>query len=281
MYSSVVSPSDARIFLESMESRLVIVIDEFDRIHDENTRALLADTIKYFADHSVRTTLVLVGVGQTLSKLLQEHSSIARNVAQVKVEPMELDELAQVIQKGCKYCGLTFETGLDAEIAKLSQGYPHYTHLLGLWSGRKAIEASRLHVTFDDLNKAIPDALRNAVGGLQEQYERATYSAMKATLFKEVLLACALARKDSLGRFGVGAIQEPLKLITGKEYGTGAYQAHLGRFCEIDRGPILEREGKQKMYRWRFLNPQLIPYVVLQGVSQDMIQSSRVPRQRA
>jgi hypothetical protein len=163
-------------------------------------------------------------------------------------------------------------------MAKLSQGYPHYIHLLGLWAGRKAIEAKRLVMTSDDLNNAIPDALHNAVFGLQEQYERAVYSANKAALFKEVLLACALAKKDSTGRFGVAALQEPLKLITDHDYSTGAYQAHLGRFCEKDRGPVLEREGKPKIYRWRFFNPQLIPYVVLQGVSQKLIQSSRIPQ---
>lgn len=279
--NSILNPTDARIFLESMDNPLVIVIDEFDRMKDQNARTLLADTIKYFADNRVRSTLLLVGVGQTLSDLLQEHPSISRNVAQIKVEPMDIDELSQIIQKGYKLCGMDFQKGLDAEIAKLSQGYPHYTHLLGLWSGRKAIENKRLEVTFDDLSQAIPNALSNAVGGLQEQYERAIYSIQKVNLFREILLACALARKDSLGRFGVGALQEPLKLITGNDYSTAAYQAHLAKFCEVDRGSILKREGTPKMYRWRFLNPQLIPYVVLQGVRQNMIQSSRIPRHRA
>jgi Cdc6-like AAA superfamily ATPase len=278
--SSILTPTDARIFLESTDNPLVIIIDEFDRMRDHNARALLADTIKYFADNRVRSTLLLVGVGQTLSDLLREHPSVARNVAQIKVEPMAIEELAQIIQKGYKSCGMIFQPGLDNEIAKLSQGYPHYTHLLGLWSGRKAIENKRLEVTFDDLSQAIPNALTNAVGGLQEQYERAIYSIQKVNLFRQILLACALARKDSLGRFGVGALQEPLKLITGVDYSTAAYQMHLAKFCEVERGSVLQREGTPKMYRWRFLNPQLVPYVVLQGVSQNMIQSSRIPRHR-
>lgn len=279
---TVTSPSDARIFLEGISNKTVLVIDEFDRIRDETTRSLMADTIKFFSDHSVRSTLVLVGVGKSLSDLLQEHLSISRNLAQVPVEPMTMSELAMVVQNGCKYVGLTFEEGLDSEIAKLSQGYPHYTHLLSLWSGRRTVEQKRGKITFDDLDKAIPDVLTNAVGGLEEQYERAVYSTKPTALFKQVLLACALAKKDSLGRFPVGALQEPLKLVTGNDYTTGAYQAHLGRFCESERGPVLERSGEPKSYRWRFLNPQLIPYVVLQGVSKKLIQASRVsPRQRA
>ena len=242
----------------------------------------MADTIKFFSDHSVPSTLVFVGVGKSLSDLLQEHLSISRNIAQIPVDPMPMLELAQIIQQGYEHVGLGFADGLDEEIAKLSQGYPHYTHLLGLWSGRRALEENRSEVTQADLSRAIPDVLINAEGGLQEPYERALASTKPAALFKQVLLACALASKDSLGRFAVRAIQEPLQKITGSEYATGAYQGHLGRFCEDERGPVLERSGKPKSYRWRFLNPQLIPYILLQGISSEMIQPSVVEfRQRA
>ena len=273
----VTSPSDARIMLEALSHPTVVVFDEFDRITDRQTQGLMADTIKYFSDYNVRTTLICVGVGKSLSDLLHEHLSISRNIAQVRVNPMGLDELAQIIQKGCKYSDLEFEEGIDTEIAYLSQGYPHYTHLLGLWAGRKAFQQSRTQLTMADLNNAIPDVLENAEGGLQGQYERAVDSTKKTALFKQVLLACALANKDSLGRFPVGALQEPLKLITGQNYTTGAYQAHLGKFCEEERGMVLERSGQPKSYRWRFLNPQLIPYIVLQGVNQKLIQPSLLP----
>lgn len=276
--SGIKSPNDAKILLEGLSHPTVLVFDEFDRIADRQTQSLMADTIKSFSDHIVPSTLIFVGVGKSLSDLLHEHLSISRNIAQVRVDPMEVDELAQIIQKGCNIGKLTFESGLDMEIAKLSQGYPHYTHLLGLWTGRKAIEYGRTHLLFSDLEQAIPAVLQNAEGGLQEQYERAIDSRKKTALFRQVLLACAMANKDSLGRFPVGAVQEPLKTITGQTYTTGAYQAHLGKFCEEERGPVLERSGQPKSYRWRFLNPQLIPYVVLQGVNDKLIKPSSLPQ---
>ena len=276
--SEVKTPNDAKILLEGLHHPTVLVFDEFDRISDGDTQSLMADTIKSFSDHNVPSTLIFVGVGKSLSDLLHEHHSISRNIAQLRVDPMEVHELAQIIQKGCKIVGFTFEHGLDLEIAKLSQGYPHYTHLLGLWIGRKAIDNSRTHLSFADLEQAIPAVLQNAEGALQEQYERAIDSSKKAALFRPVLLACAMANKDSLGRFAVGALQEPLKAITGQNYSTGAYQAHLGKFCETERGPVLERSGQPKSYRWRFLNPQLIPYVVLQGVNDKLIQPSLLPQ---
>ena len=278
---SISSPTDVRVLLEAMPHKTVIIFDEFDRLTDVETQTLMADTIKFFSDHAIQSTLVFVGVGKSLSDLLSEHLSISRNIAQIPVDPMPVAELAQIIQRGYDYAGLGFTEGLDTEVATMSQGYPHYTHLLGLWSGRKAIEDGRSLVSFSDITNAIPNVLRNAEGGLQEQYERAVDSTKPAALFKQVLLACALAHKDSLGRFSVRAIQEPLREITGIEYATGAYQSHLGRFCEQDRGPVLERSGRPRSYRWRFLNPQLIPFILLQGIRTEMIDAAFVDlRQR-
>ena len=272
--NSIANASDAYLFIQALPNETVIIFDEFDRISDSNTRTAMADTIKYFSDHATRSTLMFVGVGKSLSDLLHEHLSISRNISQIRVDPMPVEELTQIVQKGYSHAGLEFEQEVDSEIARLSQGYPHYTHLLGLWSGREAVGKGCSTVTLRDVDSAIPNVLRNAEGGLQEQYEHAVSSTKTTALFKQVLLACALAHKDSLGRFPVRAVQEPLKLVTGAEYTTGAYQAHLGRFCEATRGPVLERTGTPKSYRWRFLNPQLIPYILLQGIQSSLIKAS-------
>jgi hypothetical protein len=84
--------------------------------------------------------------------------------------------------------------------------------------------------------------------------------------FREVLLACAMAEKDSLGRFSAVNVCPPLEQITGKAYSTGAFQSHLTKFTEEKRGPVLKRTGSRRNYRWQFLNPQLIPFVRLHGI---------------
>ena len=272
---TVTDPNAARFFVQSLPNPCVIVIDEFDRVSaDGDARRLMADTIKLFADSMVTPTLIIVGVGDSIDELIREHESISRNIAQIRVDPMPEEELAEIISTGYEYAGLTFAEGLDARIARLSQGYPHYTHLLGLWAGRRAVDERATDVSFEHLEHAIPDALENAEGGLQHQYERAVVSSVKNALFKDALLACARAEKDALGRFPVGALQSPLENITGRRYATGAYQGHLAKFCEDDRGSVLVRSGKKKLYRWRFVNPQLIPYVLLQGISDNRIKST-------
>ena len=122
------------------------------------------------------------------------------------------------------------------------------------------------------LEIAIPDGLENATGGVQHEYLRAVASSRPHTLFKQVLLACALAPKDSLGQFSATDVRQPLRTITGQDYNTGAYQSHLAKFCEAERGPVLKKTGNRRNYRWQFINPQLIPYVLLEGRRTKLIE---------
>lgn len=268
----ITDTNDARIAMQSLTNPTIVVIDEFDRVPTHSdARPLMADTIKLFSDSNIDCKLVLVGVAESISELIAEHQSIARNMLQLLVEPMSTEELAQIIEKGFKYVGLRYENDLDRRIAYLSQGYPHYTHLLALWTARHALAEGRDEVMLQDINQAIPDALENTIGSVQQEYELAIASVKKNALYKDVLLACALAEKDSLGRFSLVDVRAPLRQVTGRDYSTGAYQAHLAALCTIERGQILKRSGKRKNYRWKFVNPQLITYVRLQGVKEGRI----------
>lgn len=272
--TGVVDPNDVRLMVAGLPNPVVVVVDEFDRVPLANdARRLMADTIKLFADLDVQATIVIVGVAASITELIAEHQSISRNTAQVPVEPMNVDELRDIVSKGFSRAAMSIESGLDSRIAHLSQGYPSYSHLLALWAGRHAMEDDRSEVTLKDLDVAIADALVNVTGGVAQEYEQAIQSNHYGSLFADVLLACALAPRDPLGRFSAPDLRDPLKKITGTTYVTGAYQSHLAKFCEEQRGPILRKSGSRRSYKWRFVNPQVIPYILLQG-----IKTGRLPR---
>jgi hypothetical protein len=267
---NILDPNDARLLVAGLPNPVVVLFDEFDQISaSSDTARLMAATIKLFADLNVPATIVIVGVADSITELFAEHGSIARNTAQIQVGPMSVDELQDVVDKGFTRAGMKLVDGLARRIAHLSQGYPSYTHLLSLWAGRRAQEASRTTVTVDDLDSGIPDALENAIGGVQQEYEQAIWSNHSGTLFELVIQACALAEKDSLGRFTAKAVGAPLAELAGKSYPTGAYQSHLAKFCEVQRGPLLKRSGSQRSYKWRFVNPQIIPYILIRGAKED------------
>ncbi len=274
-------PNDVRLMIQSFPNPAVIVIDEFDRIPmDTDARRLMADTIKLFSDTGVKSTIILVGVADSVGELIAEHQSISRNVAQIAVEPMSTTELADIIRKGYDRAGLAYADSLPRQVAELSQGYPHYTHLLGLWAGRRALEANHDGVTDADLTRAIPAALENATGGVQQEYASAVASSQPDALFEKVLLACAQANKDSLGKFSATDVRAPLRRIMGRDILTGAFQSHLAKFCENERGPVLKKSGKRRSYKWRFVNPQVIPYIILRGREAGLVsdQDATAPR---
>ena len=269
----VSAPNDVRLLLRSVANPATVIIDEFDRIQANRSAVrLMTDTIKLFSDYSVPCSIVLVGVGQSIEQLITAHESVSRNIDYVPVEPLNPSELAEIIQRGMLNAGLEFEPGLDNRIAQLSQGYPHYTHLLGQSSALKTVERNSTMVTLQDLTSSIPESIENAAGGIRVEYHRAIDSTQPNNLFKEVLLACALTDKDIRGRFASADVREPLqKILCPRVIDRSSYQRHLALFCEPDHGTVLIKTGRRKNYRWHFANPQLVPFVRLMGINEGLI----------
>ena len=268
---TIESPNDLRLLINSLPNPAVVIIDEFDRIQDCDTRLLMTDTLKLFADTGTNCSVVLVGVARSIEDVIGAHASISRNLDYVQVDPMRPEELAEIVTKGFGKVGLEVEPGLDFRVAQMSQGYPHYTHLLALWAGHQTIQRGGDFVSQDDLRNAIPYSIRNAAGGIRIEYDLATDSSQPNNLFKEVLLACAMAEKDVRGRFALRMVREPLQRILNRKIEPVSYQRHLAAFSEPERGTTLVKTGRRRHFRWHFANPQLIPFVLLQGINDGLI----------
>ena len=86
-----IQPDAVRRKLEQLPLPALLVIDELDRLEDDLALTLIADTIKSLSDHSVESTVVLVGVARSIGELIGEHQSIVpgacsnRNAAHVSV----------------------------------------------------------------------------------------------------------------------------------------------------------------------------------------------------
>jgi hypothetical protein len=97
-------------------------------------------------------------------------------------------------------------------------------------------------------------------------------------LYRQVLLAAALAETDELGYFANADVREPMSKIMGRRYEIPSFSQHLSAFCEPSRGPVLERVGAERNYRYRFKNPLLQPFVIMQGLSAGLISEEDVRR---
>lgn len=274
-----VQPDSVRRKVEQLPMPALIVVDELDRLEDDLALTLIADTIKALSDHAVESTVVLVGVARSISELIGEHQSIVRALAQIEMPRMSRTELREALKFGCEQAHLMIRDDAAEEITALSEGLPHYTHLLGLHAGQRVVQDDRTEITLGDVKAAIPKAV--AAHTIDDAYQLATRSAHKDALFQHVLLACALAPKNELGFFTAGSIRDPLNVIAGRRLDIPAFSRHLSQFLEPERGAVLMREGAPKRYFYRFADPIFQPYVVLKGISEGLISEEDLHRLQA
>jgi Cdc6-like AAA superfamily ATPase len=272
---SRLTPEDVRFLLEG-NSRLLVVLDELDRVENKKALTLLADTIKSLSDHSVETTLVLVGVADSIEQLIGEHESVERNIVQIPMPRMKEEELVEIIDKALPVLEMTITPSARVRIPRLSEGLPHYTHLLALYAFRRAIEDDRNEVNDSDVDSAIKTAVDKAQHSIQSTYQKAIRSPRRNNLFSQVLLACALANKDDLGYFAAGAVRAPMSKIMQKRYEIPAFARHLDHFTKEEHGNVLTRYGPERARFYRFNNPLLQPYVILMGLSKSIIDESMI-----
>ncbi len=264
-------PGDVRRVLQPLVAppgNAVVIFDEFDRLRDRLQQGLFADTIKDLSDNSVRVTLVLVGVADDVDQLIAEHASIDRALLQIPMPRMSQEELQEIIHRAMTTLEMTIDAdGLEL-IVLLSQGLPHYTHLIGKQSTLAAIDGDRGHITAEDVQAGIRRAVEDSQQSIQSAYKNATSSPRKDTLFSQVLLACALAKGDENGYFASADVRAPLNAITDKDYDIPNFSPHLDKFCNEEvRGQPLEKAGTARRFRFRFRNPLLQPYVIMKGLA--------------
>lgn len=266
------TPDTVRRILTVMSQNAlpILIIDEFDRLPQEQ-RSAFADTIKSLSDHAVAATIVLVGVADTVEQLIEEHHSVSRAVVQIQMPRMAFEEIATILKNGFGRLDLTAEQEAQDRMVRIALGMPHYAHLLGLHAARAAIERRTTTVSDSVVRQAISLAIENSQHLIRSAYMTAIASARKDALFADVLLASALARKDEMGCFAAQDVCEPMRRITGKDYDTPNFVQHLADFSDIKRGKILARTGQPRRYRYRFSDPLMQPFVVMQGIENGRI----------
>lgn len=269
-----ITPDQVRRLLTLLgdDKLIILIFDEFDRITDADTRRAMADTIKALSDHDVSATIVVVGVGDNVGELIAEHRSIERAIEQVLMPRMRKDEIFELLSAGAERLGMTITKQAQLRIALLAQGLPYYAHLLALHAVRFALDSESLNVNEEHVSAAISRAVGGSQQSLLSDVQLATTSPQKGKhLYREVLLSCAMARTDHLGFFYAADVRGPMSLIMKKPYDIPSFAKHLNDFCQLTKGPVLQKKGEKHKFRYRFKNPLLQPLVIMQGIVDRLI----------
>lgn len=248
----------------SKDKHYIFIFDEFDRIESQPTKRAMADTIKHFSDYPQNVTVIIVGVGLSIEQLFGAHPSIERCCRQIPMQRMADEDLSEIIEERYPAIGVKASDEMLESLVGLSQGMPGFVHLAGREAALSALERQSRQIEQFDYQTAIKESVRRAQESIITAYKKATYSP-KDNMYAEVLLACALAKRDEQGKFSATAIREQLRKILKRDIEISGFTRHLAAFCDPERGAVLRKTGKRKRFQYQFIDAPLQPYVVMVG----------------
>jgi hypothetical protein len=278
-YPTEIYPDDVVLELSgfSLNSIPILIFDEFNELRERDTRNLMANTIKNLSDQpGSRATIIVVGVAHSVSDLIDEHGSLSRCLRQVPMHRMFPSELRKIVTSRLPGLGMQIQPDVLAYIVALSRGLPHYTHLFGQQAAVKALEARSLIVETKHLEDALPGCIEDTVQSVRKQYHAATLSPRAGNIYKEVLLAAAMVPVDDLGYFAPAALQKPLSSLLNRVAKVSLFGQHLKNLCEPAYGRILEQTGSDRRFRYRFQEPMMQPFILMNGLASKLITRKQV-----
>jgi hypothetical protein len=157
---------------------LLIVVDEFDRIHDPKG---FASFLKSLATNVPDVKFCLVGVAQDIKELMKEHESTDRLFAGsiVRLHPMTDGELTEIVRTAEHSIGdsIQFDKNATARLVTLAQGHPYMVHLVGKFALRNAFQKSTPVISSTDVDVTLKGiAERGADPVLEGRYQKAVAS---------------------------------------------------------------------------------------------------------
>ncbi len=257
------NPTEIENILSNLNEGVLFVFDEFDSIKSSEVKTQMADMIKLLSDNLPNITLLIVGIAQSVDKLIGEHQSIERCIRQIELPLMSEDEAGELIKCNLELLGLKTKKNIIKKIVELSSGFPNYLHLLCKHSANEALTEDKENIGDIHFNNAVINSINNSDHSIRNAYQKATSSSSGKNQFTNVLLACALANTDYENSFGSTEVLSEYNAITGNEHKAESINYNLGMLCKRERAEILTKLGKQKNARYRFRKPLLKAFVKL------------------
>ena len=218
--------ADVPNILHHLSCKLIVfVIDEFDRITDQQTRTRLADTIKLLSDRGIRIHFMIVGVSATLEQIMGEHPSIQRNIMSIHLPLLTDDEIELMLVRGGQQANLQFTDEAKGLVCFVARGMPYMAQLLGLRIAQSALRHGGGTVARGDLKTAVDRLLDETASGVLSIYAALCESAAGEDM-ASVLRSVANAEQDAQGRLQVSIYGKDV-LVGGCRIPPGAWSLLL------------------------------------------------------
>lgn len=154
----------------------IVVIDEFERIDSEKDRSLFGDFIKQLGDQECRVKFIFCGTGNTIEDLLAHHASCFRYLANIELERLRYEARFEIIKSLADELAVDIDVNYLYRLADISDGFPHYLHLIGekiFWEAFED-EYYQGYITAEYFSKATHRAVQEVSTELKHSYTKAT-----------------------------------------------------------------------------------------------------------
>ncbi|CAG9424671.1 TPA: AAA family ATPase [Providencia alcalifaciens] len=153
-----------------------IVIDEFDQIESLEERQNFGRLVKALGDQNIRVKLIFTGISDSLHSLIGGHLSSERQIHQTHLEALPWNGRFKIIETAFDEFDLKINDNIKYKIAGLSDGFPHYVHLLceKILNCCFTCEENITEITHDIFLEGLNDAVNSISETLKHDYVRAT-----------------------------------------------------------------------------------------------------------
>ncbi|WP_448582792.1 AAA family ATPase [Thermaurantiacus sp.] len=162
----------AELFARIVGTRVILILDEYDRVRDPAFRRDVAELIKNLSDRAARVQLVLTGVASNLDELVGFTPSIRRNIVGIGVGPMADADMAFILDRAEAATGLIFLPDARARVLRMAAGSPYLVRLIGSRAALRALDARRAEVTAEDVTAGTEAVLSEWSSGLPSRVQR-------------------------------------------------------------------------------------------------------------
>lgn len=242
------------------ETKLLFIIDEFDNVRDDRTRSSFADLIKSLSDNNKNTTILLVGIADSVEELIGDHQSLERCLKQVKMPRMKKEECEDIIRNGMEKLEMKIDNSVKDKIIDFSSGFPHYIHLLCKYGCEELIDNSRTVFTDAYLTIAVKKGIENTAEQLRSSFRKGVLTSNNSNKWKDVIYSCCSCEIDEFNSFTISNVAKNYEKITGKQ---SDIKYNLNQLTKEGRGEILVKLGKGKSTKYAFKNPMMRAFVKL------------------
>lgn len=137
------------------DTRVLMLLDEFDRVETDEFRRSIAELIKTLSDRAAAAQVVIAGVAPDLAGLIAQIPSIRRNVLGVLVPNMSDAEVGEMLAIAERRTGLVFAEDARELIGLASLGLPYLVGLVAQHAALLATARGEMEVNKADVREAI------------------------------------------------------------------------------------------------------------------------------